>query len=97
MSFYRSKPRQIEAFQWTGGPDQTEDPEWIVQAIKNGDVVFRENLDDRCVEMRVTTIQGQWVYCKPGEWIVREEGCEDRFYPIADSVFRERYEAVSEE
>ena len=29
MATYRKKPVLIDAFQWTGGPDQIEDPEWI--------------------------------------------------------------------
>ena len=93
MSKWISKPTVVEAFQWTGGPDQTEDPEWIVEAIREGEVVFRENIDERCVEMRVTTIQGQWVYAKPGEWIIRENA-SNRFYPCADEVFRAKYEAA---
>jgi len=38
---YRKKPVVIEAFKWTGGPDQEEDPVWIVEAIKKGEVSFR--------------------------------------------------------
>jgi hypothetical protein len=38
---YRSKQGEIvDAFRWTGGPDQTEDPEWIVAAIRSGHVTF---------------------------------------------------------
>ena len=37
---YRKKPVVIEAFKWTGEPDQTEDPEWIIAAIKKGIVTF---------------------------------------------------------
>ena len=32
---YRKKPVVIEAFKWTGGQDQIEDPQWIIDAIKN--------------------------------------------------------------
>jgi hypothetical protein len=92
MTQFRSKPKIVEAFRWTGDQDQTEDPDWIVEAIKNGDVVFRTG--DAGVEMRLTTIQGQWVFAKPGEWIIREPGEENRFYPCADSVFRASYEPV---
>ena len=34
MGMYRKKPVVIEAFRWTGGVDQCEDPEWIIAAIK---------------------------------------------------------------
>ena len=40
---YQNRPIKIEAFQWTGGPDQTEDPEWICEAIKSGTVVIRKS------------------------------------------------------
>jgi hypothetical protein len=93
MAQFRSKPKIVEAFQWTGDEDQREDPVWIVNAIRNGDVVFRKNFDEGCVELRMTTIQGQWVYAKPGEWIIREP-VEGRFYPCADDVFRANYEPV---
>lgn len=38
---FRERPVVIEAFYWTGGPDTTEDPDWIIEAIifsgkKNG-------------------------------------------------------------
>ena len=39
---YRKKPVVIEAFQWTGGPEQEDDPEWIIEAIKKqGGVVLK--------------------------------------------------------
>ena len=37
---YRKKPLIIEAFKWTGGPDQREDPEWMVDAIRKNIVAF---------------------------------------------------------
>lgn len=39
---YKTKPIEIEAFRWTGDMDQTEDPEWICEALKSG-VVSIEN------------------------------------------------------
>lgn len=95
MSKYRSR-QVVEAFQWTGGPDQLEDPDWIVASIKNGDVVFRENLDEKIVEMRVTTIEGHWRYAKPGDWVVRT-GFEHRYAVFDDELFRRNYEAVGDE
>ncbi len=40
MGKYRKRPAVIEAFRWTGGPDQTEDPDWIKRQIKAGFVSF---------------------------------------------------------
>lgn len=91
MSKWKSKPTVIEAFQWTGGPDQTEDPVWIVEAIREGDVVFRENLDERCVEMRVTSCMDTWLYAKPGDWVVKGLS-KNRFSVVSDADFRANYE-----
>lgn len=50
MAKYRKKPVVIEAFKWTGGPDQTEDPEWICEALRQNPnsmgsaVVYRDPL-----------------------------------------------------
>ena len=49
MGRYRKKPVVIEAFKWTGGPAQLEDPEWIVDAIKRQEVWFGVNDEKRCV------------------------------------------------
>ena len=87
----RREPETIEAFQWTGGPDQVEDPAWIVDAIREGNVVFRENLDERCVEMRVTNPVGLWTYAKPGDWVVKAQ-VDGRFLVASDDVFRAKYE-----
>lgn len=37
---YKKKPIIIDAFQWTGGPEQEDDPEWILNAINTGDAWF---------------------------------------------------------
>lgn len=44
MSLYRKLPVTIEAFQWTGGHDQIEDPIWCVEAIKSGKITFATKL-----------------------------------------------------
>lgn len=36
MAKWRKKPVVVEAFRWTGGPDQDEDPVWMVDAIRDG-------------------------------------------------------------
>lgn len=91
MSMFRSK-QTVEAFQWTGGPDQTEDPEWIVRAIQNGDVVFRKEGTEG-VQMRVANL-GAWHYANRGDWIICTD-YPDRFMVLDDATFHERYEAVA--
>lgn len=47
--------------------------------------------DGKTYSGQVWTIQGERVNVKAGEWIVQEEGNPDRYYPIADDVFRKLY------
>ena len=42
----------------------------------------------------VWTIQGEKVRVKKGEWIVQEPDMIDRYYPIADEVFKRKYEEL---
>jgi hypothetical protein len=44
MTQYRRKPQLIEAFQWTGGIDQNEDPVWAVEAIREGTITFQDGM-----------------------------------------------------
>lgn len=39
MSTWETIPHKIEAFRWTGDPDQTEDPEWFIEMLEIGYVV----------------------------------------------------------
>lgn len=90
MSKWKSKPTIVEAWQFDG-INFNAAPEWLDTAVGNGDIVLRQNYDEGVLELRLTTIQGQWVYAKPGEWVICEN-VEGRFYPCADEVFRAKYE-----
>jgi hypothetical protein len=71
---YTSKPTTIEAFRWTGDKDQEEDPEWIVEGIKNGTVTFKEIGGQ--VRMRIGRKYATDVFCRwaqPGDWIIRSD------------------------
>jgi len=71
MSKYQRKPIIVDAFRWTGGPDQTEDPEWAVAAIKAGIIRFE---NDGRVEVRLVihNAHGAQV-AKPGDYLTRHE------------------------
>lgn len=93
MTTYRAKElKTVEAVQWTGDSERPM-PDWFTEALREGHLVTRQNHDEGVLELRMTTAQHQWVYAKPGEWIVRE-GVADRFYPIADDIFRATYEVA---
>lgn len=90
MAQYRKKPVVIEAFEWTGGPDQLEDPVWIVEGIKSGVVSFQKN-DISGVRMMIETLEGTMV-AMPGEWIIR--GVKGELYPCKPDIFAATYDAV---
>lgn len=83
MAAYTKKPVTIEAFRWTGGPDQEEDPVWICDAIREGTVQFVE-----AGFMSIQTAEGTMI-ASPGDWIIR--GVEGELYPCKDSIFQATY------
>ena len=54
---YRVRMETVEAFKWTGGPEQQEDPEWIIAAILAGNAWF-ENEGSPDVEFIINTPRG---------------------------------------
>jgi hypothetical protein len=87
---FRKKPVVIEAFQWTGDTKQTEDPEWIVEAIRNGDVSFIDCCTPK-MKLVIRTLEGNMV-AKPGDWIIR--GVKGELYPCKPDIFEATYEGV---
>lgn len=87
---FRKKPIVIDAFQWTGGPEQTDDPEWIVEAIKACLVTF-ENVGTPNVCLVISTKEGL-MRANQGDWIIR--GILGEIYPCKPDVFAASYDAV---
>ena len=97
MAKYRKKPVVVEAFKWTGGPDQTEDPEWIVSALKKGSILLTENtarfiqLRDKIIGMEIMTLEGRHT-ARPGDYII--QGVKGELYPCKPDIFEMTYESV---
>lgn len=91
MAKYRKKPVEIEAFQWTGGPDQAEDPEWIALAMEQGEVHFM-NAGTPYVRMVIQTLEGD-MEAMPGDYIIR--GIAGEIYPCKPDIFHATYEKVA--
>lgn len=94
MSKYRKKPVEIEAFKWTGDADQIEDPEWIVEAIKKGKIVFGvdEELKATCMYIDIGgVLQSERGVQKAniGDYIIRDV---IGIYPCKQEVFEMAYE-----
>jgi hypothetical protein len=90
MGLFRKKPVVIEAFLWTGGPDQTEDPDWAVEAIKRGDIFFAQAGTPQ-VQMRIKTLEGIML-ANQGDYIIR--GVKGEIYPCKPDIFAATYEAA---
>jgi hypothetical protein len=90
MAKYRKLPVEIEAFQWTAGPEQVEDPEWVVDAIKSGDVTF-ENSGSPNVKLCIKTLEGVMT-ASTGDYIIK--GVNGELYPCKPDIFEKTYEAV---
>ena len=80
---YRKKPLIIEAFKWTGGPDQQEDPEWMVDAIRKNIVSFVPS------GMLIATLEGAMM-ASLGDYIIK--GVNGEFYPCKPDIFAKTYE-----
>lgn len=94
---YRKKPVVIDAFRWTGGEDQIEDPPWIVEALKSR---MCEILENECwyagkkshrICMAIKTLEGIH-YALPGDYIIR--GIQGELYPCKPDIFEQTYEPV---
>lgn len=87
---YRKKPVVIDAFKWTGGPDQEDYPQWIVDAIKNGKVTFPRE-DEGFLIMRIETLEGAMT-AQLGDYIIK--GIKGEIYPCKPDIFEATYELV---
>jgi len=99
-SMYRKKPVIIEAFKWTGGPDQEDEPTWIVDALRKqwgtegaarirypstADAAY---LGERPV-MEIHTLEGVHS-ANLGDYIV--QGIKGELYPCKPDIFAATYE-----
>lgn len=87
---YRKKPVVIEAFKWTGDIIQKEDPEWIIEAIKDGIVWFNNSGTELC-NMEIKTLEGNHIASR-GDYIIK--GIKNELYPCKPDIFEATYEIV---
>ncbi len=91
MAKFRKKPVVIEAFKFTGDHNQKEDPEWIVDAIRRGDVSFGYDQDNVLTGMIIKTLEG-WMEASIGDFVI--QGIKGEIYPCKPDIFEATYEAV---
>ena len=85
MAQYRKKPVVVDAFRFTGGPDQEEDPIWLVDAVKAGHVRITAG------GIAIQTLEGV-MSARPGDYVIR--GVQGEIYPCKPDIFEATYEAV---
>lgn len=98
---FRKKPVVIEAFRWTGGPDQTEDPVWMIDALKRGeatrgsgdlaagDARFIRDTEGRVYCIAIETLEGT-VRAQVGDYIIK--GVKGEIYPCKPDIFEATYD-----
>lgn len=73
----------VEAFLWTGGPDQTEDPEWFVEALEKHRVhISGTKFIPLFLEI------GDEGMAVPGDWVVKDGA---RIYACSPERFDAEY------
>lgn len=88
MKYIAKKRNEIEA-------EQFNPPLQIPKGVINVYEMGKGTEDDPTwFTGEVWTIQGEKVRVNATEWIVEESEMQDRYYPIADSVFKIKYEAL---
>ena len=85
MAQYRKKPVVVDAFLFTGGPDQEEDPIWLVEALKEGKVKVT------ATGIVIQTLEGV-MSARLGDYVIR--GVQGEIYPCKPDIFEATYEAV---
>ena len=91
MSKYRKRPVIIDAFQWTGDQNQTEDPTWIIEAL-NAKKVKIVGSGKLCI-MSIETLEGVMTG-RVGDFIIK--GVQGEIYPCKPDIFNQTYEKVDE-
>ena len=89
---YRKKPVVVNAFKWTGGMFQNEDPEWMIEAIQEGKVYF-SNICEEDVVMKIETLEGTHS-ANRGDYII--QGVKGELYPCKPDIFEMTYEEVTD-
>jgi len=82
FTVYQSKPRQIEAVQFT-----YENKDRVFNALTGQ---YAHGFEDDKPIIKVTTIHGEIAIVRLGDWIVKEEKL-GFYYPIKDDVFNDCY------
>lgn len=83
----RSDGSTIDAFQWTAGPDQVEEPEWILAKLRSGQVRI---IDSQLPLLKMEIDNGGLVrIAELDDWIVRDR--DGNVFPFRPDLFEKHY------
>lgn len=88
----RKRPIVVDFFIWTGDENQTDDPEWALDALLRGDIRF-ENQGTPEVKLIVPTLEGDMI-ANRGDYIIK--GNKGEIYPCKPEVFESVYDILEE-
>lgn len=96
MGFYTNGKEFVQAFKWTGDINQVEDPIWIIEKIKDGEVDFAMNEITKQPIMYVKSIvEGEPnIVVNSGDWVVLENG---KLLVFEENWFRIFFDEVTDE
>lgn len=86
MAKFRKKTFNVDAFKWTGGPDQSEDPIWLADAMEKGLCIFKP---DGTGGMIVGP-DGMPIPFQSGHYIIKSS--EGDIYALSSEFFEMNYE-----
>lgn len=91
MAKFVKKPVEVEAFKWLGNIEQKEEPIWIVEAIKSGNVWIEQSLGELSPRMYIRTLEGIHE-ANVGDYII--QGVKGEIYPCKADIFEMTYQKV---
>lgn len=92
MKYIKPGGEVVDAFQWTGGHDQREDPRWLCEAIEQGNVWFN-NPGMSYISLRIRSPDGV-VECSKDDYVIFNRKKE--VYTCMQHIFKKTYEPLVE-
>lgn len=90
MAKFRKRPVEVEAFCWTGDFNQTEDPDWFVDALEAGTAELWKKQSGGH-ELVIRTLEGTRA-ANIGDYVIK--GVKGEIYPCKPDIFKTTYELV---
>lgn len=96
MAFYTNGKDFVQAFKWTGDIHQVEDPLWIIEKIKNGEVDFAMSEITKQPIMYIKSNEEDTpnIIVNSGDWVVLNN---DKISVFDENWFRIFFDEITDE